>query len=230
LRVGELLDESLVVDETTGLKDDASNYRITQSGKTWDLSKIDFEKLEEEFKCTPHKNIEIADLRAFIQKKLDQMLKENASRTDFATRLQGIIDRYNSGSSSADNYFDELVKFTKDLQAESERHIREGLTEDELELFDLIKKDAMTKEETQKVRLAAKSLLHRLLEEQPKVLIQDWFKDGQSRTRVRSAVESVLDDKLPDTYDRALFTEKCNSVFETMLNYASQGVKWAVAA
>jgi type I restriction enzyme, R subunit len=230
LRVGELLDESLVVDENTGLKDDASNYRITQSGKTWDLSKIDFEKLEEEFKCTPHKNIEIADLRAFIQKKLDQMLKENASRTDFATRLQGIIDRYNSGSSSADNYFDELVKFTKDLQAESERHIREGLTEDELELFDLIKKDTMSKEETQKVRLAAKSLLHRLLEEQPKILIQDWFKDGQSRTRVRSAVESVLDDKLPDTYDRALFTEKCNSVFETMLSYASQGVKWAVAA
>ena len=75
------------------------------------------------------------------------MLKENASRTDFATRLQGIIDRYNSGSSSADNYFDELMKFTKDLQAESERHIREGLTEDELELFDLIKKDKMTKEE-----------------------------------------------------------------------------------
>jgi type I restriction enzyme, R subunit len=97
------------------------------------------------------------------------MLKENASRTDFATRLQGIIDRYNSGSSSADNYFDELMKFTKDLQAESERHIREGLTEDELELFDLFKKDTMTKEETQKVRLAAKSLLHRLLEEQPKV-------------------------------------------------------------
>jgi type I restriction enzyme, R subunit len=230
LRVGELLDESLVVDQSAGLKDDGSKYRITQSGRTWDLSKIDFEKLEEEFKCTPHKNIEIADLRAFIQKKLEQMLRENASRTDFATRLQGIIDRYNSGSSSADNYFDELMKFTKDLQAESERHIREGLTEDELELFDLIKKDKMTKEETQKVRLAAKSLLHRLVEEHPKVLIQDWFKDGQSRTRVRAAVETVLDDKLPETYNRALFTEKCNVVFETMLNYASQGVKWAVAA
>jgi len=87
LRFGELLDESLVVDESAGMKDDASKYQITQSGKTWDLSKIDFEKLEEEFKCTPHKNIEIADLRAFIQKKLEQMLKENGSRTDFATRL-----------------------------------------------------------------------------------------------------------------------------------------------
>ena len=34
----------------------------------------------------------------------------------------------------------------------------------------------------------------------------------------------------PETYDRAMFTEKCNVVFETMLSYASQGVKWAVAA
>ncbi len=220
LRVGELLDESLVVDQTVGLKDDATKFRITQSNKTWDLSKIDFDKLQDDFKTTCHKNIEITDLRAFIQKKLEQMLKENAGRTDFATRLQGIIDRYNSGSSSADNYFDELVNFTKEMQAEAERHIAEGLTEEELELFDLIKKDKMTKEETQKVRLAAKSLLHRLREETPKVLIQDWFKDGQSRTRVRSAVEAVLDDKLPVTYDRAVFTEKCNNVFETMLDGA----------
>ena len=64
-----------------------------RSGKTWDLSKIDFEKLKEDFKASSHKNIEIADLRAFIQKKLEQMLKQNATRTDFATRLQGIIDR-----------------------------------------------------------------------------------------------------------------------------------------
>jgi type I restriction enzyme R subunit len=227
LRVGELLDESLVVDDSAVVREDPRKVGITQSGKTWDLSNINFDKLKEDFKATPHKNIEIADLRAFIQKKLDQMLKENASRTGFATRLQGIIDRYNAGSSSADNYFDELMKFAKDMRAESERHIREGLTEEELELFDLIKKDTMTKEETLKVRLAAKSLLHRLREETPKVLIQDWFKDGQSRTRVRSAVETVLDDKLPDTYDRAVFTETCNNVFEAMLNYASQGLKWA---
>jgi type I restriction enzyme R subunit len=230
IRVGQLLDESLVVDQTGGLKDDAIKYRITQSNKTWDLSKIDFEKLKEDFTCAPHKNIEIADLRAFIQKKLEQMLQQNAGRTDFATQLQGIVDRYNSGSSSADNYFDELVKFTKDLQKEAERHIVEGLSEEELELFDLIKKDKMTEEETQRVRLAAKSLLHRLREESPKVLIQDWYKDGQSRTRVRSAVEAVLDAKLPDTYDRAVFTEKCNVVLDRMLSYAAQGVKWALAA
>jgi len=155
------------------------------------------------------------------------MLQQNATRSDFAQRLQGIIDAYNAGSSSADNYFEELVKFAKDMKAESERHIREGLTEDELELFDLLKKDKMTNEETQKVRLAAKSLLHRLREESPKVLVQDWFKDGQSKLRVRSAVETVLHTHLPESYDRVVFTEKCNKVFDLMLNQASQGLKWA---
>lgn len=32
------------------------------------------------------------------------------------------------------------MQFTEDLRAEDERHIREGLNEDELELFDLLKK------------------------------------------------------------------------------------------
>ena len=226
LRVGELLDESLVVDHSKGVREGGSTFRITQSGKTWDLSKIDFDKLKKDFKDAPHKNIEIADLRAFIQKKLEQMLKENTTRTDFATRLQGILDRYNAGSSSADNYFEELIRFTKDLKEESERHIREGLTEDELELFDLLKKPKLSKAETQKVRVAAKALFHRLREETPKVLVQDWFKDGQSKLRVRSAVESVLHTHLPDSYDRILFTEKCSNVFDLMLNYASQGLKW----
>jgi type I restriction enzyme R subunit len=107
------------------------------------------------------------------------------------------------------------------------RLIREGLTEDELELFDLLKKDKMTKAEIQRVRLAAKALLHRLRDEAPVVLVQDWFKDSQSRQRVKAAVETVLHEELPDTYDRTLFAEKCNIVFDTILTYASQGTKWA---
>jgi type I restriction enzyme R subunit len=119
------------------------------------------------------------------------------------------------------------MKFTKDLKEESERHIREGLTEDELELFDLLKKDKMTKGETQKIQLAAKSLLHRLLEESPKVLVQDWFKDSQTKRKVQSAVEEVLHAHLPESYDRVVFKEKCDNVFDLMLNYAMQGIKWA---
>ncbi len=47
-----------------------------------------------------------------------------------------------------------------------------------------------------------------------------------SQKRVKTAVETVLDGSLPDSYDRAIFTEKCNSVFDLMMNYASRGLKW----
>jgi len=226
IRVGELLDQSLVVDKSGIVMDSDLGFHIPRSGKVWNLSKVDFEKLQQDFKVCAYKNIEISDLRAFIQTKLDQMLKQNATRVDFGQRLQNIIDSYNAGSSSADNYFAELVKFTKDLKEESERHIREGLNEDELELFDLLKKEKMTNDETQKVKLASKALFHRLLDESPKVLVQDWYRDSQTKLRVKSAVEQVLHANLPESYDRVLFTKKCDVVFESMLNYASRGMKW----
>jgi len=229
LKIAELLDESVVVNDAEAFKARQYNaeYQIIQKGKTWDLSKINFDKLREEFKEATYKNIEITDLRAFLQHKLELMLQQNATRTNFAQRLQEIIDAYNSGGSSTENSYEELMKYAEDLHAEDERHIREGLSEDELELFDLLKKDKMTQEETQKVRLAAKSLLHRLLEEQPKVLVQDWYKDTQTKKMVRSAVEKVLDSNLPESYDRVLFREKCDNVFYLMVDYASHGRKWA---
>jgi type I restriction enzyme, R subunit len=116
-----------------------------------------------------------------------------------------------------------LVDFAENLQQESERHVREGLTEDELELFDLLKKDQMTVEETQKVKLAAKSLLERLLSTQPKVLVQDWYKNDQSQRRVKSTVENILDEKLPDSYDRVIFKTKCDSIFNLIYTLASTG-------
>ncbi|NBQ68291.1 MAG: type I restriction endonuclease subunit R, partial [Nitrosomonadaceae bacterium] len=229
LKIAELLDESVVVDgaEAHKAQQKDAEYQIVQKGKTWDLSKINFDKLREEFKQAAYKHIEIADLRAFLQHKLELMLQQNATRTDFAQRLQQIIDTYNAGGSSTENYYEDLMQFTEDLQAEDERHIREGLTEDELELFDLLKKDKMTQDETQKVRLAAKSLLHRLLQERPKVLVQDWYKNNQTQKMVRSAVEQVLDSNLPESYDRVLFREKCDNVFHLVLEYASHGRKWA---
>lgn len=230
-KIGELLDESVVVGDRDAFRAEISkpDFQIVQTGRTWDLSKIDFEKLKEEFKEKEYKNIEIADIRAFLEHKIEQMLNENVTRRDFAEKLQEIIDRYNSGGSATENYYQELVDFAEGLKAEDERHVREGLTEDELELFDLLKKEKMTKEEEQNVKLAAKSLLNRLKNEPPKVLVQNWHMDKQSMIRVRSAVESVLDKRLPKSYDRPTFKEKCNAVFDTMLHYAIQGKKWAEA-
>jgi type I restriction enzyme R subunit len=54
------------------------------------------------------------------------MLQQNATRTDFAQRLQQIIDTYNSGGSSTENYYEDLMKFTEDLHAEDERLFGRG--------------------------------------------------------------------------------------------------------
>jgi len=230
-RIAELLDESVVADDQgfKAKKEYSAEYKIVQTGKVWDLSQINFEQLKTEFKTASYKNIEIADLRSFLEDKLNQMLQQNTTRTDFAQRLQAIIDRYNAGGSSTENYYEALVNFAENLKQESERHIREELTEDELELFDLLKKEKMTSEETQKVKLAAKSLLNRLIATQPKVLVQDWYKDDQSQRRVKSTVEEVLDENLPNSYDRILFKAKCDIIFDLIYDQASKGQRWAVS-
>ncbi|MBD2384369.1 type I restriction endonuclease subunit R [Cylindrospermum sp. FACHB-282] len=229
LKIAELLDESVIADnQGITTKEYSAEYNIIQTGQIWDLSQINFEQLKAEFHSKTYKNIEITDLRSFIEDKLNKMIQQNTTRADFAQRLQAIIDKYNAGGSSTDNYYEALVNFTENLKEEAQRHIREGLTEDELELFDLLKKDKMTADETQKVKLAAQSLLHRLTAEQPKVLVQDWYKDMQSQGKVKSALEAVLDKNLPVSYDQVLFKSKCDTVFDLIYDHASKGVKWAV--
>lgn len=228
-RLDELLDESVVVDKAESFKarQFEAQYEVVQRGRVWDLSKVDVDKLREEFKQAPYKNIQIADLRAFLDRKLAEMLAQNTTRVAFVQRLQRVIDAYNSGATATENYYEELTALAQGLQTEAERHIREGLSEDELELFDLLKKDAMTQDEVQRVKLAAKRLLRRLVEEHPKLLVQDWFRDNQSQQQVRSEIARVLDEGLPESYERALFIQKCDNVFDLMADYASRGRKWA---
>lgn len=228
-RISDLLDQSLI--SATGameVKELTENeYQIIQKGKTWDLSKINFEKLEQDFKETKYKNIEISDLKAFIEDKLEKMLKDNITRTDFAERLQTIVDNYNSGGSSTENYFEDLMDFARTMREEDERHVKEGLSKDELELFDILKKDKLTKYEERRVKLAAKDLLKRLIQEHPRILVQDWYKDSQSQIKVRAAIEEVLDKNLPETYDRVESKETCDRAYDLVYEYSSRGLKWA---
>ncbi len=228
-KIAMLLDESLVVDkaENFTVKEHSAEYQIVQKGKTWDLSKIDFEKLHEDFGKAKYKNIKIAEMRTFIESKIQKLLRQNQNRTNFVEKLQQIIDKYNSGASSNENYFEELLKFTQDIKEEEERHTREGLSEDELEIYDILKKEKFSKAEKPKVKLAAKHLLKRLLETQPKVLIQDWWKDNQTRLIVKDVVEEILNEELPKSYDEPCFNETCDNVFNLIEDFAANGEKWA---
>lgn len=236
-RISQLLDESIVAqaveeqnNKQTLTEDIAAegNAIVIKPWKQIDLSKLDIEKLKEEYKEAPHKNIEIADLRAFISDKLQQMMERNVTRIGFAQKLQEIIDRYNSGNATNENFFDDLMAFVDKMREEEMRAAKEGLTDAELEIFDLLKKENLTKDEEQKVKLAAKSLLHKLQDERPTVLITDWFKDTQTRMQVQIAIKKVLDETLPKSYDMEIYNNKCDSVYDHILTMAqSRGRAYA---
>lgn len=237
-RISQLLDESIIAQEENEVKEDTKDLHLVAEKreyfiKAWkqiDLSKLDVDKLKEEYKQAPYKNIEIADLRAFIQDKLQMMMDRNVTRRSFAEKLQEIIDRYNSGNSTNENYFDDLMAFVEKMKEEELRATREGLTEEELELFDLLKKEKLTKDEEQKVKLAAKNLLKRLKEERPKVLINDWHKDTQTKLQVQAVIKELLDKELPVSYDRAIYATKCDAVFDHFYIMATSGDQRAFVA
>ncbi|MEM7183129.1 MAG: type I restriction endonuclease subunit R [Spirochaetota bacterium] len=214
-RISQLLDDSVLTEEDT-LGRGADKFRI-KNRRVLDLSKLDIGKLKEEFKGSPHKNIEIEDLKQFIHDKLEQMLAQNETRIDFYEKYKAIVETYNSGGTATDDYFKDLTDFVENLKQESERHIKEGLTEEELEIFDLLKKAKLTKEEEKSVKNAAKHLLKRLYEEQPKILTPDWHKFTQSQSKVKGAIERVLDEELPDSYNRRDYNHKCNIIYDMVL-------------
>lgn len=219
-RISELLDQSVLVAE------EAMTYTINENGKEIDLSVIDIDELREKMKHTKNKNLEIADLRQHIEKKLQQMLKRNVTRSNFAERFKAIIDAYNAGGSQTDDFYEKILKFMEELRAEEERHIKEELTEEELELFDLLRKEKLSKAEEQKVKLAAKELCNTLLSKKNELFVVGWQNDPQPKEKVKAEIIESLNRHLPDSYDREIFTIKSNVVFEHIVDQALMGYNW----
>jgi len=219
-RINELLDQSVLVAEPTRAY--ISNY----CGKEIDISKLDVDELREAFKRTRNKNLEIADLREHIDKKIEQMLRKNVTRSDFAERFRVIIDAYNAGGSQNDDFYERILKFMEELRAEEERHIKDELTEEELELFDLLRKDKLTIDEEKRVKLAAKELYATLLARKSELFIVGWQNDPQPKEKVRSAIVNCLNDSLPDSYERNIFTVKSNMIYQHIVDQATMGYAW----
>ena len=194
------------------------------------MSKINVEELRAEIKKAVYKAIEIDDLKAFIEKALQEMISKNCTRMQFSQRYKGIIDRYNAGGSENEDYYEQLVKLLEELKNEQNRPNTEGLTEEELEIYDLlVKGKKLTQAEEQKVKLAAKNLYNKLTTDKDELLVVDWYKDDQPKLKVKSAIESALDKDLPESYDKEAFEAKTNLLLNHFIDMAIQGYGWIAA-
>lgn len=201
----ELLDESI---EGYQIKEPIEEFKT----KLYDLSKIDFEHLKQRFE-RGRKRMQIEELKGSIEQKLHATLDINRHRIDYLERFQQLIDEYNAGAQSVDDIFKKLVEFAQDLQEEEKRHIREELgSEEELAVFDILTRPKlkMTKKEEIQVKSISRDLLKTLKTEK---LVLDWRKKQQTRAAVKVSIAELL-DQLPAIYDKPIFDEKCQLVYD----------------
>ena len=145
----------------------------------------------------------------------------------FSQRFRNIIDHYNAGGSENEDYYEQLVKLIEDMQAENTRASTEGLTEEELEIYDLLTAGKkLSKADEQKVKLSAKNLFKKLTDSKTDLLVVDWYKDDQPRSKVKSAIESALNEDLPDSYDKISFRSKIDLLMNHFVDMAVQGYGW----
>ncbi|MEH2318822.1 type I restriction endonuclease [Nostoc sp.] len=198
---------------------DTSRLPGADSGKIYNISKIDFDVLKAEFANSPAKNISVQSLKEAVERQLQRMLKQNPSRIDYYVCYQQIIQDYNRETDrvTIEQTFEELLKLVQDLSEEDTRAVREGLSEEHLAVFDLLcaSKDNLDARTRNRVKQVAQ-LLIQAVKVQLKQL-ENWRDKESTKATIKSFIYDYLyseDSGLPiDAYDDSDVDNLSNVVF-----------------
>lgn len=167
-------------------------------GLTVDLSRIDFAKLRDEFADkVQRKHAALQDIRDVVEKRLAQMLASNPMRMDYYKKYQEIIADYNREKDrvAVEETFAKLVELASSLDAEQRRAAAEGLTDNELALFDLLFRESISKADREKLKQASKRLLASLQELLKPM--QAWTQNTTTQAQVKVFILDNLWRSLP---------------------------------
>jgi type I restriction enzyme R subunit len=220
-RIEKLLDESVAANAYLIEAGDAEQSLIN-------LNDVDWEALAQKF-ASGFKRTEAEKLRNSVAAKVEALARLNPSRSEWVERFQKLIEAYNAGSLNVEEFFKQLVAFTKGLNEEERRGLAEGLSEEQLAIYDLLMRPApeLSDGERLQVKSVAEQLLKVLKAEK---LVLDWRKEQRARAAVRLAVETEL-DHLPEAFTTELFEEKCELVYRHVFDsYWDDGRSVYVAA
>jgi len=166
-----------------------------------DLGNLDFDKLRIAFAKSNNKNSVVFNLQEAIEKKLEQMINQNPVRLQFYEKYKEIIEEYNAGKDlkAVQEAFDNLNNFMEnDLTPELDRAMREGLDEETLAIYDLLKKPKLTKKEKKEVKKVAKTTLDVLKAE--KLKLEHWRESTQVSAQVKVTINQSLQYLPQDPY------------------------------
>ena len=158
----------------------------------YDISAIDFDRLKREFERTREKRTTVQSLKHAVEQRLQRLLARNPLRTDFQQHYEAIVAEYNREKDrvTIERTFEELLKFVQRLEDEEGRALREGLDEESLAVFDLLKKPDLGRPEIERIKQVAKDLLQTLKAE--KLRVDQWREKDATQSAVKVAIHDFL--------------------------------------
>jgi len=203
----EVVDKAIQTYNTDSTTEDFTSY---------DISKIDFDRLRKEFERTPAKNTTAQNLKHAIEQRLHRMIQQNPLRTDFQKHFEQIVEEYNREKDRAtiENTFEELLKFVDSLDEESMRAMQEGLNEESLAIFDLLVKPDLSSRDIKQIKKVAQKLLLKLKSE--KLRIDNWREKQATRDDVKVEIANFLWNErtgLPKSYSEEEIGSTANVVY-----------------
>ncbi len=203
--INEIIDEHLEIDSLV----------VAESGRRFDISRIDFDLLQREFAKAKQKNLLLKDIQELLQERLAEMLALNPSRINFYERYQEIIESYNQEQdrASIEKLFEELMDLTKKLSEEEWRYVREGFENDEqLSMYDLLMKDDLTKAEIKKIKEVAVELLEKIKSQL--ATMDHPFEKRETKAAIIITIRDTLWEMLPESYSDESIDSYKDAVFE----------------
>ena len=143
------------------------------------------------------------------------MVEKNPLRVDFYTRYQEIISEYNKGKDAVtiEDTFGQLIEFVKSLTDEEADTKREGLTEEQKAIFDILRKPNLAEPDKKKIKEIAIVLLEEL--KKTKLRVEFWADKAATAAAVFNAVSKTLFESLPyPTYQNDDIDLKTNLVYQ----------------
>ena len=168
-------------------------------GLTIDLSQINMDRLRDEFgRRVRRKASVIEDIRQVVEEKLAQMLARNPLRMNFERKYQEILAAYNADKDRAtiEQTFAALLDLANGMDAEQRRAAEEGLSEEQLALFDLLQRGDLSKADRERIKQASRELLAGVLA----VIapLDRWTEKEQTQAEVQTFVLDHVYEQLPE--------------------------------
>lgn len=178
-----------IVDEAIQPRD--TNLR--EERPLYDISQIDFRRLREEYERQRNGlHNAVQSVRDAVEKRLQEMIQQNPLRVDFQRHYEDLVEKYNreKDRQTVEQTFEELLKFVARLDQEEKRAVTEGLDEESLAIFDLLRKPELSNRERARIKDVARELLETLKAE--KLRVDHWRDKESTRDAVRQTIYDFL--------------------------------------